>query len=127
MDKATAKIVSADLEAAVAAVLAKHDLKKSRISVRYGDELRWTLDAISTDPALDPAVTDWNRYAASYGLPVDGLGAKVTVKGVQYTITGLVTGRTRFPVRVSTTTGKTMLLTIEGTRNALLRRVAVEG
>lgn len=125
MDKATANLIMREVIDAADAVYARHGLKRSKASSTYDTGmLRVTLTATSTDPALDPKVTDWHRYAESYGLPEDALGREitVTVKGrpTKFVIAGLLPGRSKFTIAVrEATTNKDMLLTVSGVKRAL--------
>lgn len=121
MDKATAKAIGQDVEAALESVWAKHGLQQSKRSARYGDGvIRFTIEAQAT--GLDsPLVKDWQRYAVLYGLPVDALGGVVRMNGRVVTITGLVTSRRKYPVHTTDRDGKVMLYTVEGINNALAR------
>lgn len=126
MDKAQAKAVMVEAQSALDAVFAKHGLKTKKVSATYDAGLiSLRITAHSTDPDLDPKVTDWKRYAESYGLPLDALGKTITVRSrvsgsTAYLITGLAPTRNRYPVCVyEVATGKAMLLTVVAVKDAL--------
>lgn len=128
MDKAQAKALQAEIGEALKPLYAKHGMKVTRIHSTFGvGEFNISIKSESTDPALDPKVTDWDRYADAYGLPTDGRGQTIVVGGVTYRIDGLALSRRRFPVAVTRLQdSKGFLLTIEAVRGALASRKAVE-
>jgi hypothetical protein len=123
MDKTEATVVQREICAAVDIILAKHKLKRKTSSASYTDgTLRVTINANSTDPAHDPKIADWKRYAMSFGLPDDGLGRTFTLRGQTWKIIGLDAGRRRYPVVAEPLAGgKVMLFTAEGVISALSR------
>lgn len=48
----------------------------------------------------------WERYAVSFGLPANGLGRKITIKGQEFTIAGLRAGADKRPVLLKNAAGK---------------------
>ena len=126
MDKAQAKALQSERNEAAKPMLAKYGMVVKTASARFGPgEFSITIKSLSTDPALDPRVTDYERYAESFGLPKDGLGQTITVRQGTFRITGLDLNRRKYPVVVvNVATGKTMLFTEAGVRAALLRGLA---
>jgi len=123
MDKTEAGVVQREISEAVDIILARHKLKRKVTRASYTEgTLRITINANSTDPAHDPKIADWKRYAAAFGLPADGLGRTFTSRGQAWKIVGLDAGRRRYPVIAEPVTGgKAMLFTAEGVVSALSR------
>lgn len=120
MDKTQVKAVMAELEPALAAVLARHNLKLAPgHRVTYGVGMSVKFEAVSTDPAKDPKVLDWNRYAAGFGLSPEDLGKTFVSKGTTYRIVGLDIGRRAYPVVAERADGSPMLFRAAGVVGAL--------
>ena len=121
MDKTEARDIQKAVDDAIAPILAAHNLR--RISSRAGYDagsIRLTLAFQSTDPALDPVVNDWARYAAGYGLPVDGIGATFNSRGTLYRVVGLDMNRRTYPVVAQAVNGgKKMLFKADGVARLL--------
>lgn len=128
MDKAQAKTLQSEIGEALKPIYAKHGLRVTSSRSRYDTgEFNITIKAEATDPAFDPKVQDWDRYAESYGLPKDARGQTVVVGGVIYRVEGLVLSRRRFPVAVTRLQdSKAFLLTAEAIRGAWGTRKVVE-
>ena len=113
MDKSEAKTIQLEICAAADTILARHKLKQKGGSASYTEgSLRITINAEATDPAHDPKISDWKRYAAAFGLPANGLGRTFVSSGKTWKITGLDANRRRYPV-VAACEGKEMLFTVE--------------
>ncbi len=122
MDKTEAIAIQHEVQDALNAILAKHNLRlKAGVGMRYDAAgCTFRAEAISTDPALDRKLIDWDKYAESYGLPKDALGKEIESKGKLYKITGFNASRSRFPVAVvEVGTGKAFLFTIGATKRGL--------
>ena len=121
MDKAQAKAIGADVRAALDEVWAKHGLQQSKQRATFyeDDRIRFTIEAISLDPDLDPKRTDWAQYAALYGLDEDWLDKPVSIGGRTYTITGFLPSRRKRPVHLTSTDGREVITTIESIQRAM--------
>lgn len=120
MDRTEAKALQAEISAALEPIYKRHGLKIAGSRATFGTGLfNLTLKSVSTDPAVDPKVTDWAKYAGSFGLPVDALGKRITFKGQPVTITGLAVTRRKYPVVITYPTGKIMLTTVGAAKRAL--------
>ena len=125
MDKATAKVIGEDVRAALDEVWAKHGLKqaKQRATFYDDDRIKFTIEAISLDPALDPKRSDWARYASMYGLDEAWLDQKVTLAGTTYTITGFLPNRRKRPVHITGPDGAARIATVEAIERAMGRTI----
>jgi hypothetical protein len=123
-----AKAITADVEAAVAAVFAQHGLEPSGARTSYGNEYTVKLSAIPVERdeaginRADPKVKAWADMARYYGLPEDGVGRTFKVQGHTYTIIGLAPGRPRRPViATDLSTGKPYVFAAVAVKDALER------
>lgn len=97
MDKATAKQINGELEAAVSAVLAAHGFERQRLSMRYSEnEFKVTFEA--TRAGVDRRAENFARYAFTYRLPSDGLGKLFLLSGEVFEITGIEPKNRRYPL-----------------------------
>jgi hypothetical protein len=119
VNRAAAIAVTKDIEAAVAAVLAKHGLSAGRVSTRYGESYKVSIEATAIG-APAPEASDWMRYATGFGLPADALGGTFTSNGRTFRITGLNLRARRMPVLAcEVRSGKAYKFAIESVLRAL--------
>jgi hypothetical protein len=96
MDRYTADAITQDVNAAIAGVLAKHGMERTRTRGKYGDaELTMTITLAEKAPdgeVVNPnstAAKAFVRYAEGAGLDPELLGKKVrTTNGQVFTVTG---------------------------------------
>jgi hypothetical protein len=102
-DRTSAKMLGAEIEAALQDVARKHG-----IAIRRGhgtfDNSNFALkvECSVIDQGTGEAITrekrDFTAYATLYGLEPSDLGRQFEFRGHIYTITGLKTGASRFPI-----------------------------
>lgn len=102
MDKKEAIQIQDAVRDAVSDVLVKHSLLITKNSARFTPtSIRITLelDVTDTQGVNQAAKADWERYASSFGLPVEAFGQTfVTYSHEEFRIVGLEPKRRRFPV-----------------------------
>ena len=103
IDKNTANQLSAELQEAVNAVLAKHGLQKGKVRATYGDYFKFSVEA-TLNTVGDSGVNEtskeaiaYKRFFASYGLPEGILGKNFTAKGKTYKFAGIAISRSKYP------------------------------
>lgn len=119
VSKETAKAVSEDLSAAIATVLAKHGLVEQRVSIKYGEVFKLSLTASGVEMSAEginlasPEAEAYRRFGADYGLKPDLLGKTITMRGKNYTFTGLALKRSKYPFAFTGPTGKPIVFTAD--------------
>jgi hypothetical protein len=123
--KEQAVSVTAEIQEAVNAILAKHGLTGPKIKTTYGDFYKFTLEAfvknegdnginLSSKEATYFKKFGYTAYDAQYNSTelIAPLGTIFTNKGVQYAFGGIAATRKKYPiVGINTTNGTTMLFT----------------
>lgn len=109
-DKANLKSLSAEIEAAVAAIAAKHGLRLAGgIGGRYSDmefTIKGTLKVTDAATVADAARQDWNRYAGLDGFSPEDFGKTFKFSGSTYTISGYNPRSPKRPIKATGTDGK---------------------
>ena len=124
-DRINLRLISADLEAAFAPVAAKYGITFSYKGARFlADNATFKIEA-ATIGASGVANTrerdNFKLYASMYGLKDTDLDKEITYNGKRFVIKGLNTRRQRYPiVATRVADGKTLLLTVEGVKVALI-------
>lgn len=114
VERAEAREITAEIKAAVEAVLARRGMTLKVGTSHYGESYDVKLTAIKVDldpetgvNRLDPRATDWARYARGFGLPASGLGKTFKASGKTFRVVGLAVSRRARPVcAVELVTGK---------------------
>lgn len=125
MTREEANAVHAAMRTAAEAVAKKHGMRVARQSGSFSDALSIsiTIEKVDIDErginVASPAVADYARYAAGYGLPEDGVGRTFTERGRQYTILGLEPRARTFPIVVRRDDGSEFRLTAAVVKKAL--------
>jgi len=127
-DRTNLRLISADLEAALAPVAAKYGITFSYRGARFlADNATFKIEAatIGSGGVVNTRERDnFKLYASMYGLKDTDLDREISYAGKKYIIIGLNTRRQKYPIvakRVED--GKTILLTCEGVKSALLRQI----
>jgi hypothetical protein len=130
-DRTNLRLISADLEAAIAPVAAKYGITLSYKGARFlEDNATFKIEAatIGVSGVANTRERDnFKLYASMYDLKDTDLDREITYAGKQYIIIGLNTRRSKYPIvakRVAD--GKTILLTREGVKAALLRQTPIQ-
>lgn len=95
------KAITADIEAAVAAVLAKHGLKSENMRATYGESYSVKITAAPTD-----APSTFARYAVMFDLDPALDGKSFFYGNESYTITGIAPKSWKRPVLATRRDGK---------------------
>ena len=123
--KEQAVSVTAEIQEAVNAILAKHGLTGPKIKTTYGDFYKFTLEAfvknegdnginLSSKEATYFKKFGYTAYDAQYNTTelVAPLGTIFKNKGVEYAFGGIASSRKKYPiVGINTANGTTMLFT----------------
>ncbi len=110
--KASLPQIRNDINAALATIEAKHNLKFSigRITYETGMNFRTKLEAVSTADhtgnAVNPDQVNFERNAWSVGVKKEAFGKKFTSNRKQFTITGINTRAKKYPIQGVTANGK---------------------
>ena len=123
-DKDGCKAITEEIRAALAPVAARLGLKITPGGGSYDAGLFTLKVRIEpTGAAADKAEQElWDRYASSYGLKPEDLGASLRHRGTTFTIAGIRVSRSRFPIRCIGPGGEGRLLEAEFVRLALERQ-----
>jgi hypothetical protein len=103
--RATLPQIRNDIDAALAAVEAKHNIKfnTGRITFEPGVNFRCKLEAVSTadstGKAVNPDKKNFESKAFLVGVKKTSFGKSFRVRGVNYTITGLNTRAKKYPIK----------------------------
>lgn len=104
IERNTAKQVTAEIQEAVNAILAKHGMVAGKVSSGYGDFYKFTIQAsmnVVGDSGVNEASTEaiaYERFGSTYGLPEGILGKAFTAKGKTYKFAGIATSRPKYPI-----------------------------
>jgi len=116
VERAEAREITAEIKAAVEAVLAKRGMKLTVGMTHFGDS--YDVKLVATKMAVDPETgidlgskeaVEWKRYAASFGLPAEGLGKTFKSGGHTFTVVGLNAKKYTRPVVATREDGKTFV------------------
>lgn len=136
VDKATAKVVTEEIQEAVAAILAKHNLQPGKINFGYGDYYEIKVQAHAIELGLN-GVNTASKYATYYtkfGWVAYGdngeaqqltapLGTKFTYNNREVIFAGIDSAKRKFPIVVTDAqTGEIRLLT-----EAAIQRINLAG
>lgn len=119
VDRMKARALSAEIDAAIAPVLAKHGMEKGKTHTTYGELYRFKIEATPIG-AAKPEETDWQRFATLFNLPEDALGKEITLGGQKMKIVGLNTRARKMPVMLEAAGGKKYKAPAESVTRALL-------
>ena len=101
--------IQRDINEALAAVAAKHNLTLEPCRARYSDtNVKVTLELNVQTESGEPA--DFSRHAQMLGLPADCFGKQIVVSGRTMTICGIKLRNRKYPILASCQ-GKTFKLT----------------
>ena len=129
-DRTNLRSISADIEAVLAPVAAKYGITFTYKGARFmPDNATFRIEGatMGTNGVANTRERDaFKLYANLYGMKDTDLDREITYGGERYIIKGLNTRRQKYPV-VSTRVrdGKTILLTLEGVKNAIIRSTSV--
>lgn len=101
MDRAIAKLISADIEAALQPVAETHGLQIKSKGGRFDDTTytaKIECSEISNGVAQTPKRREFISMCDAFGLKPEQLDATFKVRGETYRITGLAPSRQRYPV-----------------------------
>ena len=106
ISKELAAQITSEIDEAVAAVLAKYELKRSKRRSTYGDFYRFTVEAsavVEGDNGVNvasPEAPAWigNAYYMGFKNPEAALGKQFTFQGTTYTLTGMRPRARKFPI-----------------------------
>jgi len=110
--KASIPAIRRDIDKALAAVEAKHNIKFKfgRITYETGVNFRGKLEAVSTADhlgnAVDPAKANFEKNARWVGVKKEAFGQKFTSNRKQFTITGINTRAKKYPIQGETANGQ---------------------
>jgi len=110
--KASIPSIRRDIDKALAAVEAKHNIKFNfgRITYETGVNFRGKLEAVATNDrcgnSVDPAQVNFERNAMFVGVKKDAFGQKFTSNRKQFTITGINTRAKKYPIQGETANGR---------------------
>ena len=130
LDRTNLRLISADIEAALASVEAKYGIKFTYKGARFmPDNATFRIEGatLGANGVANTRERDsFKALAPLYGMKETDLDREITYGGERYIIKGLNTRRSKYPV-VSTriSDGKTILLTLEGVKNAIIRSTPV--
>lgn len=126
IDKKTAKALTDEITASVDEILARHGLTRSKTSSKYGDLYSVTISAdvlsvgVNGVNTTSKAARDYERYAASYGLPQGLLGKTFRVNGSEYAFAGIAVQRPKYPIYVRNVETGAMSFFQEGVKRFLV-------
>lgn len=110
--KATLPQIRNDIDAALAAVEAKHNIKfnTGRITYEPGVNFRCKLEAVSTADnngnTVNPEKNNFESKAFLIGVKKTAFGKTFTSRGRKFTITGLNTRAKKYPIQAETARGQ---------------------
>lgn len=127
-NKTTLRMIQNDLDAALAALSAKHGIKIEAQTMRYtASTFKTTVEGAlpSSSGAVDPRRVrqeeNFKTLATALGIHADTLGKTVHFKGVPYTVTGIETRSYKNPVVIKNAAGKFFKIPVVEIMNALAR------
>jgi hypothetical protein len=129
-DRTNLRLISADIEAVLKPIAIKYGITFTYKGARFlADNATFKIEG-ATVGAGGVANTrerdNFKLYASMYGLKETDLDKEITYGGTRYIIKGLNTRRQKYPVVATRIAdGKTILLTIEGVKSALLRSASI--
>lgn len=116
--KASLPGIRADINAALATIEAKHNIKfnTGRITYETGSNFRLKVEAVSTADhrgnAIDPDKANFEKNAWKVGVSKDAFGQKFTSNRKQFTITGISTRAKKYPIQGVTASGQRYKFTV---------------
>jgi len=121
VSKDKAQAITKEIQAAVVAILEKHELQASKVRSKYGDGYQISIQADAIDinaSGVNLASTEaqvWTQVGKSYGFadPASALGAEFIQNGKPFKFLGFNSNASRFPlVAKNLADGKTYKLTV---------------
>lgn len=107
IDRATARLLHEEAEAALQAIARKHGLDLKGKTTRYAeDTCKVSWEFIATVDGVEPAKRRWNTYCAQFYLTPEDFGRTFTRGGRSYEVTGIKPRAKKYPVQAKDTTGK---------------------
>ena len=103
VSKELCTLVSKEIDAAIADILARHGLEATKRQSQYGDWFKFTVTAspvVIGDSGVNeatPEASAYNRFYRSYGLNEGLLGKEFVSKGETYRFCGIATSRRKYP------------------------------
>ena len=130
-DRINLRPLSIDIQSALAPIAAKYGITLQYKSSRFSpDNVTIKIEGAtigSSGVANTRERDDFKLYASMYGLKETDLDKEISYTGKKYIIIGLNTRRSKYPIvakRIED--GKTILLTCEMVKSALLRQTPVQ-
>jgi hypothetical protein len=130
-DRTNLRLISVDLQAVLAPVAAKYGITIQYKGSRFSpDNVVFKIEGatIGSGGVANTRERDnFKLYASMYGLKDTDLDREISYAGKKYVIIGLNTRRQKYPIvakRVED--GKTILLTCEMVKSALLRQTPIQ-
>lgn len=119
-DKATCRLIGQEVEAALAAVAAKHGLVAtyaggSFTGAEFTAKARFSL-AQSNPAAADAERAEFAQYCEFFGLKPEHYGKTVSTPKGELTLIGFELKRSKFPIKVRHANGEVKLYTAEVTK-----------
>lgn len=122
MDRETAKTIHAEIDAALGAIAARHNimLAKSRATFNAVELRCNTTFTVKGEDGQDLAAkTLFNAYAALYGLQKEDFGRMFKVGSQVFKITGINPKRKQYPISATGESGKAYKFPAESVQRAL--------
>ena len=106
ISKTLAVEITNEIDQAVKAILAKHNLQLLKQSTKYGDEFNYTVKAVAVDlndsgvNVNSPEALNWIAVGNTYGFkfPLDVLGGIFVNAGKEYKFVGINLRKEKFPL-----------------------------
>lgn len=99
MTKERIKVIGDAIDAALAAVGAEHDFKVGKRRIGWDDAgFKFSAEVVFTGANGDGEAVAWKRSAPEWGLPADGYGKTVVLRGVPYRLVKVLDRGTKFNV-----------------------------
>lgn len=111
IDRALARTLSSEIEAAVASIGESYGVKIATGNGRFSPTnltLKLNISTIGKDGAVNTKeADDFRRYAMRWGLEKTDLGASFRREGIEYTITGAKPRSKKYPILATRPDGRT--------------------
>ena len=130
-DRTNLRLLSDDIKTALVPLAARWGITLTYKGARFlPDNATIKIDAatVGASGIVNTRERDnFKNYASMYGLNPSDLDKEITYAGKKYILIGLNTRRSKYPIVATCVgNGKTILLTCEGVKSALLRQASVQ-
>ena len=97
--KPVLKTLRTDIDAALAAVAAKHGITLDIGNISFdSNSFRTTLSAKSSDVAVENDSSEFDRYAARFGIKKEAFNEMFSFQGDMFTVVGIKPRSTKYPL-----------------------------